>query len=321
MSDKFKSLMNTLDKDTSLGLGIVVLIMGFLLRFVSPIEIFVDLWLFSAMGTVVLALGLLLIVAGLIRFLTDRDGVHPLDRLITRKDFERKYSEIGLTDSSTGVKTIETLAKTKKPMNKKEIAHESGLSSSQVAQTIKSFLKKGFVAELQVRTSSYYVLAEKGVKFSQDLEVAKNQKPNIAPSVNVERKLKGSWVKRKLHEHQTAHSDKMPISIKEKIMREQIILIFGFLGGLFIHFGVGFGLFSLNLQGQMIQFLLTLSAFAWLAATILCAQRAIGKFGIITLAMAWMSGLVVANGDPFTTLGVTVLMSSVGIGAFAELYS
>jgi DNA-binding transcriptional regulator GbsR (MarR family) len=320
MSDRFKSLMNTLDKDTSLGLGMVVLIMGFLLRFVSPIEVFVDLWLFSVMGTVVLALGLLLIVAGLIRFLTDRDGVHPLGRLISRKDFERKYSEIGLADSSTSVKTIETLAKTKKPMNKKEIAHESGVSSSQVAQAIKSFVKKGFVTELQVRTSSYYVLAEKGVKFSQDLEVA-NQKRDIAPSVNVERKLRGSWLKRKLHEHQTAHSDKMPISVKEKILREQIVLISGFLGGLFIHFGVCFGVFSLSPQGQTIPFLLTLTAFAWLAATILCAQKVVGRFGVITLTMAWMSGFMVANGDPFTTLGVTVLMSSVGIGAFAELYS
>lgn len=320
MSDRFRSLMNVLDKDTSLGLGMVILVMGFLLRFVSPIEVFSELWVFSVIGTVVLALGLLLIVAGLIRFLTDRDGVHPLGRLISRKDFEKEYSEMGLADSPTRVKTIETLAKTKKPMNKKEIAHESGLSISQVAQTIKSFVKKGFVTELQVRTSSYYVLAEKGVKFSHDLEVA-NQKIDIAPSVNVERKLKGSWLKRKLHEHQTAQSDKMPISAKEKIMREQIILVFGFLGGLFIHFGVGFGVFSLSPQGQTVQFLLTLSVFAWLAVTILCAQRAVGKFGIITLAMAWMSGLVVANGDPFTTLGVTVLMSSVGIGAFAELYS
>ena len=320
MSDRFRSLMNTLDKDTSLGLGMVVLIMGFLLRFISPIEVFVELWLFSVMGTVVLALGLLLIVAGLIRFLTDRESINPLGRLISRKDFERKYSEIGLADSSTGSKTIATLAKTKKPMNKKEIVNGSGLSNSQVAQAMKSFVSKGFVTEFQVRTSAYYVLTEKGVKLSQDIEAA-NQKLEAASTIDVERKLKGSWLKRKLHEHQTAHLNKMPMSTKQKIIREQVVLAFGFLGGLFIHFGVGFGVFSIIPQGQTMPFLLTVAAVAWLGSTILCAKRAVGNFGVITLALAWLSGFIVAKGDPLTTLGVTFLMSSIGIGAFAELYS
>jgi len=261
-----------------------------------------------------------LIVAGLIRFLTDRESINPLGRLISRKDFERKYSEIGLADSSTGSKTIETLAKTKKPMNKKEIVHASGLSSSQVAQAMKSFVNKGFVTEFQVRTSAYYVLTEKGVKLSQDIEVA-SQKRETASTTDVERKLKGSWLKRMLHEHQTAHLNKMPMSIKQKIIREQVVLAFGFLGGLFIHFGVSVGVFSIVPQGQTISLLLTLAAVAWLGSTILCARRAVGNFGVITLALAWLSGFIVAKGDPLTTLGVTFLISSIGIGAFAELYS
>ena len=223
MSNRFASLMKTLDKDTSLGLGIVVMMMGFLLRFVSPIEVFGEMWLFSLMGTVVLALGLLLIVAGVIHFLMDRDSINPLSRFISQKDFARKCSEIGLADSTTGIKTIEAMAKAKKPMNRKEIVHESGLSNVNVAQALKSFVKNGLVTELQVRNASYYVLAGKGVKLSEDIE-APHQKQDAAPSDDVERRLRGNWLKRKLHEHQSAHHDKMPLSIKEKVMRQQLII-------------------------------------------------------------------------------------------------
>jgi predicted transcriptional regulator len=320
MSNRLTSLMKVLDKDTSLGLGIVVMVMGFLLRFVSPIEVLGEFWLFSLMGTVVLALGLLLIVAGVIHFLMDKESMNPLNRFISQKDFARKYSQIGLDDSPTVIKTIEAMAKAKKPMNKKEIVHESGLSNTNVAQALKSFVKKGVVTEFQVRNASYYVLAEKGVKLSEDIE-APRKKQDTVPSEDVERRLRGNWLKRKLREHQSGQKDKMPISIKEKVVRQQLILAFGFLGGLFIHFGVDFGIFALVPQGQLTSFLLTLTAFIWLVSTVICARRTVGNVGVITLALAWMSGFIMIKGDPFTTLGATLLISSIGIGAFAELYS
>jgi DNA-binding transcriptional regulator GbsR (MarR family) len=320
MSDKLASLMKTLDRDTSLGLGIVVMIMGFLLRFVSPIEVFGEFWVFSMMGTIVLALGLLLIIAGVIHFLMDKESVNPLNRFISRKDLARKYPGISFDGSNTVVKTIEVMARTKKPMNRKEITRESGLSSNSVAQALKSFAKKGLVTELQIRNTSYYVLADRGLKLHEDID-APHQKEDGTATEDVQKRLRGSWLKRKLHEHQTARGDKMPMTIKEKVIRGQAVLAFGFVGGLFVHFGLTFDIFALSPQGELFPFLMTLVVLSWIASTVVCARKVVGNFGLVTLTLAWMSGFILVNGDPFTTLGVTLLISSVGIGAFAELYS
>lgn len=322
MSDRFASLMRTFDNDTSLGLGIIVLIIGFLLRFVSPIEVFVELWLFSVAGTIVLGLGLLLVGAGLIRFLTDTESTHSLNeekRPISQKEFEKKYSGMSLANSSASVQAIETLAKERKPLNRKEIAEKSGLSNTYAAHVLKSFVKKGYVLEFQARGSFYYALAEKGLKLSEDIKAA-TQTQKSPQSESTQRKLEDSW----LHKHKSPYYSEKPTNgsrglmpNKQRILRQQLVLVFGFLGGLFIHFGVSFSASTLT----AIPVLLTLAMLAWLSATILCARKVAGSLGVITLALAWLSGFIVIRGEPLTSLGVTLLMSSTTIGALAALYS
>jgi hypothetical protein len=64
-----------------------------------------------------------------------------------------------------------------------------------------------------------------------------------------------------------------------------------------------------------------LVALCWAVATILCAVKVAGGLGVVTLALAWLSGFIVIKGDPLMSVGVTLLMSSVMMGAFLALYS
>lgn len=323
MSNRIPSLIRAFDKDASLGLGIVVLVIGFLLRFVSPIEIFVELWLFSVAGTVVLALGLLLVVAGFIRLFTDKESDHSLNdgtRLVSKKDLEKKYSEIGLTDSSSGLEAVKTLAEVGKPLSRKEISEKSGLSNTRLAEVLKPFVKKSYATEFEVRGSLYYVLTEKGLRLSEDIKAA-TQRQEPTQSENMRHMLKENWSQKKLNEHKPTYHDGKVVTTKQRILREQLALVLGFFGGLFIHFGIGFGMLSIFTQVSTIPLILTLSMIVWLASTILFTRRAVGNLGVITLALAWISGFIVVRGDPLTSMGVTLLTSSMAIGAFAGLYS
>jgi DNA-binding MarR family transcriptional regulator len=330
MSDRFGSLMRAFDKDMSLGLGIVVVIIGFILRFVPPIEILVEMWLFSLVGTMVLGLGFLLVVVGLICFLTDKDPVFSLNRQespLSQKKFEKKYPGICPANSSATVLVIETLGRIRKPMNRKEIAEQSKLSNAHIARVLRSFIKKGYVLEFQVRGMYYYTLAEKGIKLSQDIQAATQaQKPvQFDP---MQHRLKEGWLQRKVHGLSSSYyierqidASPGPISGKERILRQQLVLIFGFLGGLFVHFGLDFEVLTVLHNVQAMPFLLALTAFVWLVSSIFCAIKVAGALGVTTLALAWMSGFIVAMGDPLTSLGIPLLMSSMTIGAFATFYS
>jgi DNA-binding MarR family transcriptional regulator len=318
MSDRLAYLIRTFDDDVSLGLGIVVVILGFLLRFISPVQALVEMWQFSLLGTAITGLGILLLVVGLIRFFTDRVSIPSIDgqeRTLSRKELKRKYSEIGLAKSSS-VQAIETLTKEGKPLNRKEIAEKSGLSTSQTANVLKTFVKKGYVLEFQARGTLYYVLAEKGMKLCEDIK-ASTQGQKTPQTESLQHKLEETWHKSPYYSGEAISGAHRPISIKEKILLEQLVLVFGFFGGLFIHFGVDVDAFGLS----TIPLLLTFATIAWLAITILGARKLAGSMGVTTLALAWMSGFILINGEPFTSLGVTLLMSSTAIGAFAVVYS
>jgi predicted transcriptional regulator len=319
MSDRFASLLRTIEDNTFLGLGIVVLAIGFLLRFVSPIEVFVEVWLFSLAGTIILGLGLLLVGTGFIRFLADANSVHSLNKKpISQRDFEKKYSEISLANSSAGTQAMEALAEESKPLNRKEIAEKSGLSNTYAANVLKSFAEKGYVLEFQVRGVFYYTLAEKGLKLCEDIKtVTPVQKP--IQSEPTRRTLADSWLNKNKSPY---YSEKLTggsrrLLPKQRILLQQLVLIFGFLGGLYVHLGLNIGTGTLSTTSV----LLTLTVFAWLATAILCARKVTGSLGIITLALAWMSGYIVVVGEPLTSLGIMLLMSSATLGAFAALYS
>jgi predicted transcriptional regulator len=320
MTERFAVLTRAFDKSTSLGLGVVVLIIGFLLRFVSPIEVLVELWVFSAVAIVVVALGVLLVAVGIISFLADKESVESLKRRkpISREEFEKKYLGMSLVDSSAGVHAVETLAKSEKPLNRKEIAEASGSSNAHAATMLKSLVSKGYILEFQVRGASYYVLSQKGLKLSQDVKtMTEGQKspPPEGPQI----RLKQSMLQRRIQEHRTPYYAGNPadgqrgfITGKQRILRQQLVLTSSFLGGLFIHFEAYFATLI-----PATPLLLILVTIAWLASTALCAHKVGGRLGIMTLALAWISGFIVARGDPFMSLGVMLLISSVAIGAFA----
>jgi len=245
-------------------------------------------------------------------------SIHALDgqeRTLSRKDLKRKYSEIGLAKSST-VQAMETLAKEGKPLNRKEIAEKSGLSASQTANVLKPFVKKGYVLEFQARGTLYYVLAEKGIRLCEDLK-ASTQVQKTGQNDSLRHRLEETWHKSPYYSGEAISGAHRPISIKEKIVLEQLVLVFGFFGGLFIHFRVDVNAFGLS----TIPLLLALATIAWLAVSVLGARKLAGTMGVTTLALAWMSGFILINGEPLTSLGVTLLMSSTAIGAFAVLYS
>jgi DNA-binding MarR family transcriptional regulator len=317
MSDRFASLLRIVEDNTFLGLGIVILAIGFLLRFVSPIEVFVEVWLFSLAGTIILGLGLLLVGTGFIRFLADANSVHSLSKKpISQKEFEKKYSEIGLANSSSGTQAIEALAKESKPLSRKEIAEKSGLSNTHAANALKSFVEKGYVLEFQVRGVFYYTIAQKGLRLCEDIKSSASVQ-KLIQSKSARWTLADSWLNKNkspyYSEKRTGGSRRL--LPKQKILLQQLVLIFGFLGGLYIHLGLNFGTLS------TISVILTLTVFAWLATSILCARRVTGSLGIITLALACMAGYIVVVGEPFTSLGIMLLMSSTTLGAFAALYS
>jgi DNA-binding MarR family transcriptional regulator len=330
MSDGLASHYRTFETHTYLGLGIAVVIIGLLLRFVSPIEVFVELWLISVTGTVILGLGFLIVVVGLVRFLANKDLIHPSnkeEKHISQKEFEKKYSEASLTNSSANAKTVETMAKERNPLNRKEIAEKTGLSNTHASHVLKSFVKNGYVLEFKVRDTFYYVLADKGLRFSEDIKaVAKNQESiQFEPA---QHKLREAWLQRKLPEPKFPNHGGRPMNglheltlDKQRILRQQLVLAFGFLGGLFTHFMVGFETLLEATRMSAIPFLIVLTVIVCLASTILGARRVAGSLGVLALALAWISGFIVVRGDPLMSVGVTLLMGSTAIGAFAVLYS
>ncbi len=319
MSDSLKSLMRTFDNDVSLGLGIVVVMIGLLLRYVSPFEVFVEMWLFSVLGTVVLGVGFLLVVVGFIRLFTDGDSGHSGGKHLSHKEFEKKYPEISLTNSSSTSKTIETLADERKPLNRKEIAERSGLSIPHTANLLKMLVKKGFVLEFQARGSYYYALAEKGLRLSEDIK-APDQTVTLAPSSSTRYRLVESWV----HKHSSPYYKEKQIKAKRwlktgkrMIIGQQLMIALGFLGGLFLHFGFN----TIAAASQTTSLVLTVAVLSWLTITIICAVKVAGGLGAVTSALAWLSGFIIIKGDPLMSVGVTLIMSSVMIGAFVALYS
>jgi predicted transcriptional regulator len=319
MSDSLKSLMRTFDNDVSLGLGIVVVMIGLLLRYVSPFEVFVEMWLFSVLGTVVLGVGFLLVVVGFIRLFTDRDSEHDGGKHLSHREFEKKYSEIGLTNSSSTTKTIETLADERKPLSRKEIAERSGLSIPKTANLLKMLVKKEFVLEFQARGSYYYALAEKGLRLSEDIKAA-GQTVALVPTSSTRYRLVESWV----HKHSSPYYKQKQVKAKRwlktgkrMIIGQQLMVALGFLGGLFLHFGFN----TIASASQTISLTLVVAVLSWLAITILCAVKLAGGLGAVTSALAWLSGFIIIKGDPLMSVGVTLLMSSVMIGAFVAFYS
>jgi DNA-binding HxlR family transcriptional regulator len=320
MTESLAVLARAFDKSATLGLGAVVTVIGFLLRFVSPLQVLVELWVFSAVGVVVVGVGLLIVTVGIVSFLGDRESVDPSNRRkpISRKEFEKKYSGMSLADSSDSAHTVETLAKSEKPLSRKEIAEASGSSSGHVANKLKSLVSNGYVLEFQVRGTSYYVLSQKGLKLSQDIRAMAEWRKS-PPTESSQIKLERSMLQRISHDPKTPYvggksAGTQPglISGKQRILRQQLVLTSGFLGGLFIHFEA---LFATLMPAT--PFLLMLATLAWLAFTTLCALKVGGRLGIMTLVLAWISGFIVATGDPFMSLGVMLLISSVAIGAFA----
>lgn len=319
MSDRLKSLLKTFDNDVSISMGVVVIVIGLLLRYVSPFEVFVEMWLFSVLGTVVLGVGFLLVVVGLIRLVTDRNSGHNGGKPLSHKEFEQKYSEIGLSNSSSAAETIQTLAEERKPLSRKEIAKRSCLSVSHSANLLTSFVNKGYVLELQARGGYYYALTEKGVRLSEDIKVAA-QAQKLTPSGSTRGNLVESW----LHKQSSPYYKEKPAKVsrglkpgKQMIIGQQMVTAFGFVGGLFAHFAVSSG----ALASQTILLEIALATLAWLGVTIFCALKVAGGLGFLTLALAWASGFIIIRGDPLMSVGVTLLMSSVAMGAFLALYS
>ena len=263
MSDAFTSLMRTLNKDMSLGFGVVVVITGFLLRFLFPIEVLVQLWLFSVVGTIVLGLGLVLIAAGLIHFLTDKESLSNGNKPISQKEFEKKYS--GISNSSASVRTMEALAKEGRPLGRKEIAEKSGLSNTCAAHVLRSLVDKGYVHEFQVRGNSfYYDLSDKGVKLSEDIKAAAKGKESVQ-SNEFQCRLKESRLQRKMHKESPYYSETptrgllKTMPFKKRMLLQQALLIFGFIGGLFMHFSTAFQTLLEAAHLSAIPFLLTLT--------------------------------------------------------------
>lgn len=318
MSDQLKSLMKTFDNDVSLGMGVVVVVIGLLLRYVSPFEVFVEMWLFSVLGTVVLGVGFLLVVVGFIRIFTDRNEDHEEGKPVSQEDLQKRYPEMGSVNSASGAATIGTLAEERKPLSRKEIAERSGLSVPNAANLLKFLVKKGFVMEFQARGVYYYALAEKGVRLSQDFKAAAQNRTSN-PSASTGRVVGESW----LHKHSSPYYKAKPPKVsrrlkpKQMIVGQQAVIIFGFVGGLFVNF-------LLNLSAaasQTIMLEIGLAIACWVTATVLCAVKVAGGLGAVTLALAWLSGFIVIRGDPLMSVGVTLLMSSVMMGAFLALYS
>jgi DNA-binding MarR family transcriptional regulator len=318
MSDRFMSFLTALENNTFLGLGVLAVMAGIVLPFVSPIQMFVKVWVTSVAGTVFLGLGVLLIGTGLVHSLTGKGSIHSLKekRPISQKEFEKKYSEMSLTDSSANAQALEILAKENKPLNRKEIAEKSGMSPSYAAQVLKSFVEKGYVLEFQARGIFYYALAEKGLKLCEDFEAAASVQMPVqrepARSMLMENWLQKHNAPYYSERSRVSSSKLMP---KQRIVLQQLVLVSGFLGGLFVHFEINNGILSTT-SG-----LLTLTACAWLAITILCSRKVAGSLGLITLVLACMSGFIVMGGEPLTSLGVILIMSSTTIGALAALCS
>lgn len=330
MSGGFASVIKTLEGDVPLGLGIVVVIIGLLLRVISPFEIFVELWLISVAGTVIVGFGLLIVVVGLIHFLTDKglgQTSKKEEKHISQKEFDKKYSEVSLANSSASVQAIKAMAIDRKPLNRKEIAEKASLSNTHTGHVLKSFLKMGYVLEFQVRDTFYYALSEKGLKLYDDIQTLA-QTQNSSQSQTAQNQLTDGWLQRKLPMPKSPYYSQTPLNglrglipnNKQRILRHQLILILSFFGGLFIHFEVNSNTLLQATSMSTTPLLLTSAMLVWIASTILSTRKVAGKIGLIPLALAWTSGFTVASGDPLTSLGVTLIISSTAIGTFAALY-
>lgn len=315
------TLMRALDKSTSLGIGIIIAGIGLLLRFFPPIEVFVQLWLFSLMGTIVLGLGLFMVAVGLISFLADKESVGSSDerKPITQKQLEKKHQGVSLADTSAGVHAVEALAKVGKPLSRKEIAEGSGLTTVRVAYALKPFVSRGYVAEFQVKGASYYVLVEKGLRLCEDIRATSLQEKSPKPD-GCDVKLKESWLQRNMHGNKLPYYGRQEMAgfyglkpVKQRILRQQAVLIFGFLGGLLLSFGINLGAYMPTAMSWM----LALTVVILLISTILSARKVGGALGVMTLLLAWVSGFIVPRGDPLMSLGIVLLIGSVTIGAFA----
>ena len=170
---------------------------------------------------------------------------------------------------------VEALANVGKPLSRKEIAEVSGLTTAQVAYVLKSFVSKGYVAEFQVRGASYYALVEKGLRLCEDIRATSLQEKSPKPDGR-DFKLKESWLQRRMLGNKMPYYSRQEMAgfyglkpVKHRILRQQVVLIFGFLGGLFLNFGVNLGAYMPTAMPWM----LALTMVIWLVSTILSAHK------------------------------------------------
>jgi len=91
-------------------------------------------------------------------------------KLMSLEDLTKEYPEITLSRSSGNTKVIETLTKTEKPLNRKDIAKRTGLSTAYARSILKKLVKEEYVLEVSFGSRVlYYLLTQKGLKLSEDI--------------------------------------------------------------------------------------------------------------------------------------------------------
>lgn len=97
---------------------------------------------------------------------------------------------------------------------------------------------------------------------------------------------------------------------------------FGFLGGLFTHFGIDsekgvivvFLKSLLSFSNFLLFLLIILVGAAATAIGILAVFADLGKLGLFVIGSVWISGLIIPNGGPIAVIGEFLLVGAILLG-------
>lgn len=323
MNHKLASLLRTLENSPYLCAGIITAFIGFLLRFFPLIILYGIVDLPSIAGIVAMIFGLFLVVVGAIDVFTDRMSSKRTDgrRIVTLKNLERRFSQCNLPYSSDRVQVLSKLGETIEPLNRKQIAERTGISNGRLSEVLKELAEKGCTIEFQTRGKTYCDLSRRGLMLAQDIAAAA-QEPQIMQTIPAVPKLKASrFSKEKSKPYGMSAPSRGKLT--RAIARQQTILIFSFIGGIFTCFAVTIETPLTRILVEISHFTMTplLMTLAWLTATIICAYKTTHTLGVTSVALAWASGLLTFRGETLMILGISFLISSATIEFFDALYS
>lgn len=96
--------------------------------------------------------------------------VYVKGKLVPLKELEKDYPQLVLAGTAGNIRVFEILSQAEKPLNRKEIAERTGLSTGYARDILKRLVKEDCVLEFQIGGRTlYYLLTERGLEVSKEI--------------------------------------------------------------------------------------------------------------------------------------------------------